>query len=150
MNVDLAIAGMGAVSPAGVGIEALLQTRELAPEPTPALGSGRVFPVFRVNQKQLAHWQTEPRLRRASPIALYMVETAKQALSDTGAKGLGIVAAYGTGAVVPTRRFYEGVIKSGPRFASPNVFPETVFNSPTSHVAAVLGVNGPCYSLAAD
>jgi 3-oxoacyl-(acyl-carrier-protein) synthase len=171
MNVDLGIAGLGAVSPAGVGVEALLQTRELAPEPTPAFGSGRVFPVFRVNQKHLAPWQTEPRLRRASPIALYMVEAARQALGASQAgtpvppgavvgqasvpvwvlpPKLGIVAAYGTGAVAPTRRFYEGLIKNGPRFASPNLFPETVFNSPTSHVAAVLGANGPCYSLAAD
>jgi hypothetical protein len=150
MNLELGIAGLGAVSPAGVGIEALLQSRELVPEPTAAFGSGKTFPVFRVDQKQLAHWQNEPRLRRASPIALFMVEAAKQALGTTGTKGLGIVAAFGTGAVVPTRKFYEGVIKSGPRFASPNVFPETVFNSPTSHVAAVLGVNGPCYSVVAD
>ncbi len=146
---------MGAVSPAGIGVEPLLSPRELMPEPTPAFGSGRVFPVFRVDQKQLRHWQTEPRLRRASPIALYMVEAAKQALSGRSGdaaptKARGIVAAFGTGAVALTRRFYEGVIKSGPRFASPNVFPETVFNSPTSHVAAVLGVDGPCYSLAAD
>jgi 3-oxoacyl-(acyl-carrier-protein) synthase len=150
MNIDLGIAGMGAVTPAGVGVEALLQPRERAPEPTPAFGSGRMFPVFRVDQKPLARWQTEPRLRRASPIALYMVEAARQALGETGPQALGIVAAFGTGAVAPTRRFYEGVIKSGPRFASPNLFPETVFNSPTSHVAAVLGANGPCYSLAAD
>src|SRR5579871_838605 len=49
-----------------------------------------------------------------------------------------------------TRRFFEGVAKNGRRFASPNVFPETVFNSPTSHVAAVLGATGPCYSLVGD
>ena len=42
------------------------------------------------------------------------------------------------------------LLRDGPRFASPNLFPETVFNSPTSHVAAVLGVAGPCYSLVGD
>src|SRR5437867_1540120 len=117
MKVDLGIAGMGAVSPAGIGVEALLQTRELTPERAAALGSGAVHPVCRVNQKQLAHLQSESRLRRASPIALFMVEAAKQALGVTQAgtpvpPNLGIVAAFGTGAVVPTRRFYEGVIKS--------------------------------------
>jgi hypothetical protein len=63
---------------------------------------------------------------------------------------LGIVASFNTGPVVATRRFYEGIVNDGQRFASPNVFPETVFNSPTSHVAAVLGVSGPCYSLVGD
>jgi 3-oxoacyl-(acyl-carrier-protein) synthase len=150
MKVELAIAGMGAVSPAGVGVEALLQTRELVPQMIPAFGSGVSYPVFRVNQKELARWQNEARLRRTSAISLFMVEAAKQALGDAGTERLGIVAAFGTGAVIPTRKFYEGVIKSGPRFASPNIFPETVFNSATSHVATVLGVNGPCYSMVAD
>jgi len=152
MNVELGIAGLGAVSPAGVGVEALLQTGELVPELIPAFGSGKSYRVLRVNQKleRLARWQNEPRLRRASAIALFMVEAAKQALGETTPASLGIVAALGTGAVIPTRRFYEGVIKSGPRFASPNVFPETVFNSPVSHVAAVLGATGPCYSVVGD
>jgi len=52
--------------------------------------------------------------------------------------------------LVPTGRFYQGVVKHGQRFASPNVFPETVFNSPTSHLAAVLGVVGPSYTVVAD
>ena len=138
---QLAVAGTGAVWPADT-------------EPTQSLG-GLVHPVYRVNLKQerLARWQTQPRLRRASPISLFMVEAARQALDTAGPVDMariGIVVAYGTGAVVLTRRFYEGVIKSGPRFASPNLFPETVFNSPTSHLAAMLGASGPCYSLIGD
>ncbi len=137
----LVVAGTGLVTPTGS-------------EPTTSL-AGRVSPVFRVSLKQerLARWQTEARLRRASPISIFMVEAARQALDAAGSVDLarlGIVVAYGTGAVVLTRRFYEGVIKSGPRFASPNLFPETVFNSPTSHLAAVLGAPGPCYSLIGD
>src|SRR5947208_14587750 len=152
MKVDLGIAGMGAVSPAGIGVEALLAKREIVPETIAAFGSGVTWPVFRVNQKQerLARWQNEARLRRTSAIALFMLEAAKQALGETRPASLGTVAAFGTGAVIPTRRFYENVIKSGPRFASPNIFPETVFNSPTSHIASVLGVSGPCYSVLGD
>ena len=143
---------MGAVSPAGIGVEALLAPREIVPETIAAFGSGVTWPVFRVNQKQerLARWENEARLRRTSAIALFMLEAAKQALGETRPASLGIVAAFGTGAVIPTRRFYENVIKSGPRFASPNIFPETVFNSPTSHIASVLGVSGPCYSVLGD
>jgi hypothetical protein len=82
-----------------------------------------------------------------------MLAAAQQALAADPAirrDRLGIVAAFNTGVIVATRRFFEGVIKGGQRFASPNLFPETVFNSPTSHVAAVLGVAGPCSSLVSD
>jgi 3-oxoacyl-(acyl-carrier-protein) synthase len=154
MKLDrpLAICGLGGVSPAGIGVETLLAQRQIAPEKAAVFGSGELWPVFRVDLKQerLARWANEARLRRASAIALFMIDAAKQALGETSPVSLGIVAAYGTGAVIPTRRFYEGVIKSGPRFASPNIFPETVFNSPTSHIAAVLGANGPCYSVLGD
>ncbi len=138
---QLVVAGTGVVWPAGT-----------EPVPTASV-AGKVFPVYRVPTESLARWQTQPRLRRASPISLFMVEAARQALDTAGPVDMariGIVVAYGTGAVVLTRRFYEGVIKSGPRFASPNLFPETVFNSPTSHLAAVLGASGPCYSLIGD
>ena len=137
----LAVAGTGQVLPGDA-------------EPTLSV-SGATYPACRVDLKQerLARWQNEARLRRASPISLFMVAAARQALDaagDVDPARVGIVAAYGTGAVVLSRRFFEGVIKNGQRFASPNLFPETVFNSPTSHLAAVLGVAGPCYSVVGD
>jgi 3-oxoacyl-[acyl-carrier-protein] synthase II len=154
LPVPLKICGVGAVSPAGIGLEALLRNQPVSPVLTTSLG-GRNHFVFRVDAKQpqLARWQSEARLRRTSAIALFMLEAAQQALDvkpRIEPKSLGIVAAFGTGAVIQTRKFYEGVIKKGARFASPNLFPETVFNSPTSHVAAVLGVSGPCYSVLGD
>jgi hypothetical protein len=150
----LKICGAGAVSPAGIGLDALMRKQPVTPQPTTSLG-GLTHLVFRVNaeQPQLLRWQNEARLRRTSAIALFMLESAQQALDvkpRIEPKSLGIVAAFGTGAVIQTRKFYEGVIKNGARFASPNLFPETVFNSPTSHVAAVLGVSGPCYSVLGD
>jgi 3-oxoacyl-[acyl-carrier-protein] synthase II len=143
-STRLDIAGMGVVLPS------------TAPQRMKGLnaasGEHAVFCVDRT-QEPLASLQNEPRVRRASPITLFMLAAAQQALAAVPAINrdrLGIVAAFNTGVVVPTRRFYEGIIKSGARFASPNLFPETVFNSPTSHVAAVLGVAGPCYSLVSD
>ena len=38
----------------------------------------------------------------------------------------------------------------GQKSASPALFPETVFNSPASHVASVLGLNGAAYALVGD
>ncbi len=142
--VELAICGMGAVLPSEVpqrmmGLHA-------------ATGEHAVLCVDRTREP-LATLQNESRVRRASPITLYMLAAAQQALAASPSIArdrLGIVAAFNTGAVVATRRFFEGIVKNGQRFASPNLFPETVFNSATSHVAAVLGVAGPCSSLVGD
>ena len=142
--LELAICGMGAVLPSEVpqqmqGLHA-------------ATGEHTVLCVDRTREP-LATLQNESRVRRASPITLYMLAAAQQALAAApviSRERLGIIAAFNTGAIVATRRFFEGVVKAGQRFASPNLFPETVFNSPTSHVAAVLGVAGPCSSLVGD
>jgi 3-oxoacyl-[acyl-carrier-protein] synthase II len=142
--LELAICGMGAVLPS--------ETPQRMTGLHEATGEHAVLCVDRTREP-LETLQNESRVRRASPITLYILGAAQQALAASPAirrDRLGIVAAFNTGAVVATRRFFEGVIKAGQRFASPNVFPETVFNSPTSHVAAVLGVSGPCSSLVGD
>jgi 3-oxoacyl-[acyl-carrier-protein] synthase II len=142
--LPLAICGMGAVLPS----EASPRMKGL----NDATGEQVVRCVDRTREP-LATLQNEARVRRASPLTLYMLAAAHQALAmapESRRDRMGIVATFNTGAVVATRRFFEGVIKSGQRFASPNLFPETVFNSPTSHVAAVLGIAGPCYSLVGD
>jgi 3-oxoacyl-[acyl-carrier-protein] synthase II len=141
---QLAISGMGAVLPSEVS-QRMKGLNE-------ASGEHIVRCVDKTSER-LTKLQNEPRVRRASPITLFMLAAAQEALAACPAlprDRLGIVASFNTGAIVATRRFFEGVIKSGQRFASPNLFPETVFNSPTSHVAAVLGVTGPCYSVVGD
>jgi len=143
-RLELAICGMGTVLPS--------KTPQWMKGLHGTTGEHAVHWVDRT-QERLAILQNEPRARRAGPITLYMLAAAQQALAANPAirrDRLGIVAAFNTGAVVATRRFFEGVVKSGQRFASPNVFPETVFNSPTSHVAAMVGVSGPCSSLVGD
>jgi 3-oxoacyl-[acyl-carrier-protein] synthase II len=143
-SLPLAICGMGAVLPS-----AMSSRMKGLNEST---GEQVVRCVDRTREP-LATLQNEARVRRASPLTLFMLAAAQQALAavpELPRDRLGIVASFNTGAVVATRRFFEGVVKSGQRFASPNLFPETVFNSPTSHVAAVLGISGPCYSLVGD
>ena len=155
MNLNLAIIGQGAVSPAGIGIDALLHGT-----PTPTVvaeirAPAQTWPVLRVDQKApaFARWQREPRLRRASPITFFLVETAEQALANVSAAEraeTGIIVAYSAGCLAYSRRFFEGIVKQGQKTASPALFPETVFNSPVSHVAAVLGLNGAAYALVGD
>ena len=155
MKVDLAVIGQGAVSPAGIGVDALLH-REPVPISVPALGQPeQEWPVLRVDQKDpaFARWQREPRLRRASPITFFLAEVAEQALagvSPADRAETGLVTAFSAGCLVYSRRFFEGIIKQGQKAASPALFPETVFNSPVSHVASVLGLNGAAYALVGD
>jgi hypothetical protein len=62
---------------------------------------------------------------------------------------LGIVVCVLDGCVNYTRRFYEEVLRE-PATASPLLFPETVFNSPASHLGAFLGATQINYTLVGD
>jgi len=154
------VRGWGAVSPAGWGVGPLLEamrkgeplaTRELArpgwqkPLRVRTAGLPNPRPTF------LGH----SRLRRSSPIAHSAVGAALEALGPDGANGaaalqrLGIVFCVMSGCVNYSRRFYDEVLKE-PATASPLVFPETVFNAPSSHLASVLGATGINYTLVGD
>ena len=52
--------------------------------------------------------------------------------------------------MIYTRRFYHDIVNSGAAAASPLLFPETVFNAPASHLAAILGITGASYTLVGD
>jgi 3-oxoacyl-(acyl-carrier-protein) synthase len=155
MKVDLAIIGQGAVTPAGIGLDALLKNE---PTPIPTAGLRRPdhpWPVLRVDLKNpaLARWQNEPRLRRSSPITLFLVEAAEQALAGVSAADraqTGLIIAFSAGCLLYSHRFFDGILTLGQKMASPALFPETVFNSPGSHVAAALKLNGAVYALCGD
>jgi len=155
MKIDLAVIGQGAVSPAGVGLDALLH-RMPVPLPVAALGQqDPPWPVLRVDLKDpaFARWQREARLRRASSMTFFLIEAAEQALagiSPSDRAETGLIVAFSAGCLSYSRRFFEGIVKQGQKTASPALFPETVFNSPVSHVASVLGLNGAAYALCGD
>jgi len=98
-----------------------------------------------------------PRLRRASAISqfaaaagLHALESAGLKLDSRNAERVALIFAISNGGVVYTKRFYRDVVKTGAQAASPLLFPETVFNAPASHVAAILGVTGASYTLVGD
>ncbi|MDW8311040.1 MAG: hypothetical protein RMK20_16835, partial [Verrucomicrobiales bacterium] len=156
----IAIAGIGAVSPAGWGVGALRQAlakgeplpcAEVArPDWTRSLRLRRVPPP-----EPRPAWFAHPRLRRASTVAQFAVGAAVEALGEgvaqvrEGKLRLGIVLCVMTGCVIYSRRFYEEVLRQ-PGTASPLVFAETVFNSPASHLAALLGTTAINYTLVGD
>src|SRR5438034_9501773 len=152
--------GIGAVSPAGWGVlplrEALakgepLPVKELArPGWTRSLRV-RPVPPPSPHPSFLAH----ARLRRTSPITQYAVAAALEALGgdaarvSSGSLRLGMVFCVMTGCVNYSRRFYDETLKD-PATASPLIFPETVFNAPSSHLASLLGTTAINYTLVGD
>ena len=152
--------GIGAVSPAGWG-ELPLREALAEGEPLPVkeiarpgwTRSLRVRPVRPPSPRPsfLAH----ARLRRTSPITQYAVTAALEALGEDAARvnngslRLGIIFCVMTGCVNYSRRFYDETLKD-PATASPLVFPETVFNAPASHLAALLGTSAINYTLVGD
>lgn len=136
------VEGYGIVSPAGWGREAFRAVWEgiAVPGVTElARPDGRQRKVLRVPAPtNRAPWQMHPRMRRASLISQFTMGAAMEAMGGASAEGLGIVSCVMGGSVQYSRRFYGEVLVE-PSTASPMLFPETVFNAPASHLAAVLG-----------
>jgi hypothetical protein len=153
------IHGIGAVSPAGWGVPAFRE----------ALARGEPLPInelsrpgwnrpLRVRQVPVPSprpaFMAHARLRRTSPIAHYAVGAALEALGEdagkySGGARLGIIFCALSGCVNYSRRFYSELL-TDPVTASPLVFPETVFNAPASHLAAVLNTTAINYTLVGD
>jgi 3-oxoacyl-(acyl-carrier-protein) synthase len=158
--MSLAIAGIGWVTPLGTDIgsvwERLLNGEEASATTISEDFTNRVYSVFRVPEstmKSLAH----PRMRRASAISrfaaaagLHALESAGLELDARNAERIALIFAVSNGGVVYTKRFYHEIVSTGAHTASPLLFPETVFNAPASHVAAILGVTGATYTLVGD
>jgi 3-oxoacyl-(acyl-carrier-protein) synthase len=158
--MSLAIAGMGWVTPLGSGVDfvwqRLVQGHEASATTISEPFSNRRYSAFRVPEsalKGLAH----PRLRRASVISRFAAAAGLDALHDAGvnlnsqnAQRIALVFAISNGGVIYTRRFYRDIVEAGAQAASPLLFPETVFNAPASHLAAILGITGTTYTLVGD
>jgi 3-oxoacyl-[acyl-carrier-protein] synthase II len=156
------ITGVGAVSPAGWSAEALLGAVESPaslPDPEFFARAGRAepVPVRRVpSPVETPPLFRDPRLRRASPITRFAVAAALEAIGEDrlepirkGELRLGIVFCLVNGCVNYSGRFF-GEVLGDPTLASPILFPETVYNAPASHLAALLGSTGVCHSLLGD
>lgn len=159
--MSLYIAGMGWITPLGSGVsevwESLLRGEEAAAEPIADPAGHQSYRAFRIPAAALQALPVHPRLRRASAISRFAAAAGTAALRDAtekigeiDASRLGLIFAISNGGVVYTRRFYHDIVVSGAEAASPLLFPETVFNAPASHLAALLGVAGPSYTLVGD
>ena len=159
--MTLHIAGMGWVTPLGSGIEAvwerLLRGEEASASAIAGPFENKSYCAFRVPAEALTGLPAHPRLRRADSISRFAVAAGMAALADARSTinsefidRTALVLAVSNGGVSYTKRFYHDIFKTGAGSASPLLFPETVFNAPASHLAAVLGLTGASYTLVGD
>jgi 3-oxoacyl-(acyl-carrier-protein) synthase len=158
--MNLAITGTGAVTPAGWGVEAMMAALAAGDAMTPFLlervsGDAKVItPALRV-PSQGAATPKAARLRRTSPISKFAAAAAMEALGEARlariADGLrvGVIFTLTNGCVNYSNRFF-GEVLADPALASPILFPETVFNAPSSHLSAMIGSTSPNDSLIGD
>ena len=159
--MTLGIAGMGWVTPLGSSVTAVWQRlmagEQATAESVSSTVNPRTYPAYRVPAEATRSAPAHPRLRRSSAISRFAVVAGLAALEDAGlkleaasAERTAVIFAVSNGGVVYTKRFYHGVLESGASTASPLLFPETVFNAPASHLAAILGITGASYTLVGD
>jgi 3-oxoacyl-(acyl-carrier-protein) synthase len=158
--MSLRISGMGWVTPLGGGVgdvwERLLNG-ETAVAESISSPLGDDYQVFRVPADATAQAPAHPRLRRSSAISRFAAVAGLAALADAKVKPdaetasrMALIFAVSNGGVIYTKRFYHDIVESGAQAASPLLFPETVFNAPASHLAAILGITGASYTLVGD
>ncbi|HLW34607.1 MAG TPA: beta-ketoacyl synthase N-terminal-like domain-containing protein, partial [Chthoniobacterales bacterium] len=159
--MSLSIAGMGWITPLGRGVDQvwdrLIRGDEAIPQ-TVAGGEGaKTYHSFLVPNDALQNLPPHPRLRRVSAISRFAVAAGLDAIAQAKSESfkvdtekLALVFAVSNGGVVYTKRFYHNIVEAGAQSASPLLFPETVFNAPASHLAAILGVNGATYTVVGD
>lgn len=155
------LAGLGWVTPLGSTVEGVwekLRAGEAAQASSLGNSLGEKSAVaFRVPPEAVAEAARHPRLRRSSLISRFAVVAGLAALRDAGIEldaaataRTALVFAISNGGVIYTKRFFHEIVKSGAQAASPLLFPETVFNAPASHLAAILGITGASYTLVGD
>jgi hypothetical protein len=156
--------GIGAVSPAGWGLEPMMTALDANQRPevgeferTTTGGKVVRTPVLRVPKlEDRSKLPRDPRLRRASAVGKFAAAAMYEALGverfesvKAGDLRLGVVCTMMNGCVNYSNRFYGEVLEA-PATASPILFPETVYNAPSSHLSAVAHSHAPNDTLVGD
>jgi 3-oxoacyl-(acyl-carrier-protein) synthase len=161
MSGKLAITGTGAVTPAGWGVAAMMEalaSGEMIPSSWMERPHGDGVVSTRVLRVPAAGASTPKfgRLRRSSPISKFAAAAAMEALggaryaeSMAGHLRVGVIFTLTNGCVNYSNRFF-GEVLADPALASPILFPETVFNAPSSHISAMIGSRSPNDTLVGD
>ncbi|HEX3817385.1 MAG TPA: beta-ketoacyl synthase N-terminal-like domain-containing protein [Chthoniobacterales bacterium] len=155
--MSVRLGGLGWVTPLGSTLEGVWAKLRAGERATAQSLGGNSCCAYSIPREALADAPNHPRLRRASAISRFAVSAGLAALHDAGveldadvATRTALVFAISNGGVIYTKRFFHEIVHSGAQAASPLLFPETVFNAPASHLAAILGITGASYTLVGD
>jgi len=160
----IVVLGSGAVSPAGWGVGPLMEALDSGQviEPTcvereTSGGHTISTPVVKVpalTDRSLL--PRSPRLRRASTLGKFAAAAALEALgkdrleaAKAGEIRVGVVCTMMNGCVNYSNRFF-GEVMTDPSVASPILFPETVYNAPSSHLSAMMMSSAPNDTIVGD
>jgi 3-oxoacyl-[acyl-carrier-protein] synthase II len=153
--IDIAITGIGVISPLGVGREAFWENcagaktgiRKITSFDTSSLRSNIAGLVEDFDPSQ---FMSPGVYRRMSRISRMAVASSVEALKDSGLildamdrERIAVIMGTSYGSSSHVEDFYISLLKDGPRGAQPFLFPETVPNAPASHIAMFHGITGP-------
>jgi len=158
--MKVVITGIGIVSPAGIGKEALWD----------ALVQGRscIAPIERLNGAyegaEVKGFSFESnfedrRFRRAALVSRFALVAAKLALKDAGfnaapggLEGMrtGVVSGITHGALNFSCEFHKSYMEEGPAGASPALFSDSVLNATTGSLSLAFSARGPSHTLIGD
>ncbi len=134
----VAVTGLGALSCAGVGVEALWTAllKDVAPE------SKRIAPF------DASHIGGPKELRRFDPFTMYALMAADEAWSQSGLRGpiidAGSIVTTGIGGLQTVIEQFRVLSEKGPARVSPFMVPMMMPNAATAAVSMRFGLGGPC------
>lgn len=157
MTPDIVITGIGAVSSAGFGAQALWEAL-VEKKPcfaTVSLPDGKEHLAAMV--KNIDGYLNDKRWRRAAEISKYSIAAIKLALEDAGiesstwnSRQTGLVTAVTHGAIKFTIEFHASLVKEGPAAASPMVFSDSVLNAPAGNASIAFNIKGAAHTVIGD
>jgi 3-oxoacyl-[acyl-carrier-protein] synthase II len=143
---DVAITGIGIVSPLGCSIEEVARryaSGERAPGGDAGISIGEI-PVDAIPPERRTRLGRMDRLCRLFLSASFLaVRSAELRIDDENAERIGLSFGTGLGCLSTDEEFYRRVAAQGPAAASPQLFAYTVSSAAAGEVSIAIGIRGP-------
>ncbi|WP_420263823.1 beta-ketoacyl synthase chain length factor [Candidatus Magnetominusculus dajiuhuensis] len=133
----LAVTGVGAISPAGVGVSTLAEAAALGHRVAANPISEAAVAVLR-------------KIRRSAAITSYAVTAVEEVLRDRGVSDFGdcaLISGVTNGALNFSTGFHHTLVAEAKDTASPTLFSESVLNAPAGNASIIFNIRGPVHSI---
>jgi 3-oxoacyl-[acyl-carrier-protein] synthase-1/3-oxoacyl-[acyl-carrier-protein] synthase II len=113
------------------------------------VGHAAVNDVDRVALAEVTNIPREKlaRIDDLGQLALAAVAALAEGVGRPAFEGAGVVGGYSLATLDTNRRFNERLLKKGPRWVDPRLFPATSPNAGAGHCAIAYGLTGPCFAV---